>query len=101
MCTLLALVKKYLISIFLNNLFLLLKLVITTFLYILTKIINLIKKRCGEKSTNKHKDYLKAKIRRNTLTNALRHVGGVGGDDNDDEDFESRGGKGGPHYVGF
>uniref|UniRef100_A0A914LYY7 Uncharacterized protein n=1 Tax=Meloidogyne incognita TaxID=6306 RepID=A0A914LYY7_MELIC len=74
-------------------------LVITTFLYILTKIINLIKKRCGEKSTNKHKDYLKAKIRRNTLTNALRHVGGVGGDDNDDEDFESRGGKGGPHYI--
>ena len=42
---------------------------------------------------SKRKDYLRAKIRRNTLTNALRHVGGVG-DDNDDLERSF-----GPHYV--
>ncbi|KAL7071375.1 hypothetical protein ACQ4LE_009336 [Meloidogyne hapla] len=71
-------------------------LALTLFLYILSKIFNSIKSRFFNGEKSKRKDYLRAKIRRNTLTNALRHVGG-GGDDNDD--FERRGGNCGPHYI--
>ncbi|KAF7632690.1 hypothetical protein Mgra_00007910 [Meloidogyne graminicola] len=72
-------------------------LLLTIFTFILFKIAKSIKLFIFQKS--KQKKYLHAKIRRNTLTNALKHVGGIEDDNYDDDDLK-RCGKGcGPHYI--